>query len=238
MGYTTTDDSSRQQALQVLGRTGKLQDLIARAEGQLKNSPTSIQIHQQISEYYQAGRQSREESGIHTQTGGTSTGRRRSAISGGPAVGERRQGGRSGPLLRRRVEKRTGVAGATILGSEPAFRQAQKTDDLIALLDEIDLKQLGNYYSIINLVQELFQNEKSRPQALKLFKKAGPLPAERSYLLSNFYDDAIWKMPEMYDYAREAIIPSAGSAVQNPWAGVDRIMSYSGDGTCTTLLDR
>src|SRR5262249_25801680 len=46
--------TARQQALQVLVRTGKLPELIARAEAQLKSAPESVALHQTLADYYSA----------------------------------------------------------------------------------------------------------------------------------------------------------------------------------------
>ena len=40
--------------VQVLARSGKLKELIERAEAQLKNSPKSLQVHQTLADYYRA----------------------------------------------------------------------------------------------------------------------------------------------------------------------------------------
>ncbi len=48
------DDVARTQALQVLARSGKLKELIERAEAQLKSAPESTFLYQTLSEYFQA----------------------------------------------------------------------------------------------------------------------------------------------------------------------------------------
>src|SRR5262249_30490466 len=44
----------REQAIQVLARSGKLKELVERVETQLKTSPKSIQLHQTLADYYRA----------------------------------------------------------------------------------------------------------------------------------------------------------------------------------------
>ena len=47
-------DHARNQAVGVLARSGKLKELIERAEAQLKASPKSVPMHQALVGYYQA----------------------------------------------------------------------------------------------------------------------------------------------------------------------------------------
>src|SRR5437868_1720315 len=57
-GAAGGDETARQQALGVLSKSGRLDDLIARAETQLAASPASVHLLQTLVEYYRAaGRQ-------------------------------------------------------------------------------------------------------------------------------------------------------------------------------------
>src|SRR5262249_34313662 len=53
-GGNNQDDMARDQAVQVLARSGKLTGLIERTEAQLKNSPKSLQLAQTLADYYRA----------------------------------------------------------------------------------------------------------------------------------------------------------------------------------------
>ena len=50
-GDRAEDDYARREAIQVLSRSGKLDELIARAEAQLERSPNSMQVLQTLAEY-------------------------------------------------------------------------------------------------------------------------------------------------------------------------------------------
>src|SRR5204862_7194232 len=88
---------------------------------------------------------------------------------------------------------------------QQTFAQAKKSKDLLKLFDEIDLKQLGgNYWSVLNMIQPLLSQEDSREQGLRLFKKAwAAFPEQRTQMLGYVYDDELWRLPELYAYARE-----------------------------------
>ncbi len=67
----------------------------------------------------------------------------------------------------------------------------------------------------------MFYDDQLRDRAIPLFKKAWEaFPEERSNLISYVNHDQLWQMPEMYDYARESLIPKpaivrAGHAVEH-----------------------
>lgn len=225
------NSSYRQQAVQFLVDSGKLKDLIERTEAQLKNAPKSIQLHQTLAEFY------------------TAAGNKEKAKEFAIKLAELNQ---NDPVARWNIAKQLLQAGETdaaiehlkvALKQRPqlfaneywevqnAFRRAKKTADLVKILDEIDLKQMGQYYVVSNIVQELIREEASRKSALQLLKRAWEaFPNERVYLLGSIYDDEVWKLPELYEYSRQAFVPQDGQGPADPWAGFD-IRSYSGDGT-------
>src|SRR5262249_43854024 len=84
-----------------------------------------------------------------------------------------------------------------------AFQQANKSKEMLTLLEEIDLKQMaGNYFAVLNTVQPLLADKKTQAQGLKLFRKMWEaFPDQRTNLMGSLYNDEIWHLPEIYDYA-------------------------------------
>jgi hypothetical protein len=122
---------------------------------------------------------------------------------------------------------------------EQAFRQANKLDDLAALFETIDLTRLRRFDGVERLVSELVQNPQTRGRGLQLFRKVwNALPNERTNLVTSFYNDEVWNLPEMYNYAREAIIPAPGAGGVERWAGVDQIRSWSDGGHVDGPVER
>ncbi len=118
------------------------------------------------------------------------------------------------------------------------FAQANKYEELAQVFDEIDLRKIGNYWSIFEIVSGLLQNEKGKELGLKLFKKAWEaFPQYRGQLLSQLYDETIWRLPEIYAYAKEAVIPREDSEI-DPWQSATEIMSYGGDGRVDGVMTR
>src|SRR5262249_47641592 len=124
------------------------------------------------------------------------------------------------------LKKEPALFGYRFYEVQNAFQQANKLDELVQLFDEIDMKALGNYNTVANLIQNLVQNPKPIDQAIALLRKAWKaFPNERSYLATRLYSDEIWKRAELYDFAREAVVPSATTPLISPWHGLDQINS-------------
>src|SRR5262249_53556924 len=111
--------------------------------------------------------------------------------------------------------------------------------ELVKLFDEIDIRAMGgNYWAFMNMLQPLFAEEKTRPQAMKLFRKVWEsFPSERANLMGSLYQDEVWQMPELYDYARQAIIPRPDDPVE-AWRGSDQVILFHGDGRVDGVLTR
>ncbi|MFO0953373.1 MAG: DUF1583 domain-containing protein [Isosphaeraceae bacterium] len=244
-GYVSSDqpDAARASAIQVLARSGRLNDLIAKTEEQVKRTPGSTQLHLTLADYY------------------TAAGKRDQARAQTEALVKLRP---DDLALRLRVAQslmQEGQSAAAaeqymaILKKDPAqlgrnslfqvvnvFQNAGKTEELFAALEGIDLKTLGQPYEVMNLVQNLSSNPKNREHAFALFKKAwDAFPAEREQLFNSLYTEELWRMPGMYEYARQSIVPdpsSPATVLANQWYPFQRILSTSSDGTVTSLISR
>ena len=76
---------------------------------------------------------------------------------------------------------------------------------------------------------------------MPLFRKAWEaFPDDRSYMFGYVRDDEIWQMPEMYDYAREALIPKPGDVRRRHCSGTrsTQVLSYGADGRIDTVVSR
>ena len=238
------DDAARPQALQVLARSGKLKELIERSEAQLKASPGSTHLYQSLVEYYKAaGDQAKslealkkmaslrpDDARLQYQIG------QQMAQSGKPADAIE--------YYKNALKKEPALFGNSGWQVQQAFQQANKNDDLVKLLDEMDFKTMGNYWSVMNIIQNMMNqnmmnNDQQHETTLKLFRKAWQaFPNDRASMLGNIHRDEFWKLPEIYDYARQATIPSDAVALNDPWGAVSQVLSYSGDGKVSGLITR
>ncbi len=144
-------DAARTAAIGVLSRSGRLAQLIDKANEQLKKTPNAIQLHQALADYYKAA------------------GKRDEARAELAKIVKLRPDDAN---LRFQVAQQLvqdGQAEAAIehykfiLKNDPsllsryfyqvnnAFQQANKTEELLGLVEQIDLRQLGHPYYIMQL---------------------------------------------------------------------------------------
>src|SRR5207248_3657705 len=120
-----------------------------------------------------------------------------------------------------------------------AFQRAKKEADLARALGEIDLKALGQPYMVTNLLSNLMQTDSGRVAGMVLFKKAWEaFPSQRGELMSNLYDSATWKLPEVLEYGRQSLLPSSEAVRQSRWYGITGLMSFDQDGRISAVMHR
>lgn len=235
----TSEDIARGQAIQVLARMGKLKEMIERAEAQLKNSPHSVQIHQMLAEYYQAAGDRKKSVEMYEQMAAARPDDARLQYQTAQQLSQAGDPAAAVGHYVAAIKKEPRLFRNQYWQVEQTFRQAKKEDELIKLLEEIDLKSLGDYYTITNLIQNMTRTPEQRAQAMKLFKMAWEaFPTQRDQLLGQMYDNQFWTLPEAYGYARDAVIPKGGVAPADAWSGVASVMSYSSDGRVNSLVTR
>src|SRR5262249_38656686 len=230
----------RTEAIQILARSGKLNEMIERAEAQLKSSPKSAQLHQTLIDYYKAAgnkeklkttvramaKLKADDGKMHYQLG------MQMMEIGEPAAATEH--------FKEAVLKEPSMYYYYDWQINQAYMQANKYDDLLKLFEQIDLKTMGgNFWTVTQMVQMLLQNEKNRPAGLKLFRKAWEtFPSQRVELMRSLYQEEMWRLPEIYDSARQAFIPNPDAPV-DPWRGADEVIYWGGnDGRVTGLATR
>jgi tetratricopeptide (TPR) repeat protein len=236
-------DQYRAEAVQVFARSGKLKELIARAESQLETSPTSQQLLQTLVDYYQADGQRGKVKATYQKIAKLRPDDARLQLQVGVQLAQANAAAESLDYFRIALKKEPSLFAGQYSVIQRAFQQAGKSAELIKVYEEMDFKAFqSNPNFIRNTIRMLFQDASTRDQGLFLLRKAWKdLPDYRPSLLSSVNDTEVWKLPEIYDYAREAMIPPPGKPVANPWAGLDSVTLWGGNGTVTTpatqLLD-
>ena len=200
--YYDDGEQARAQAIQVLARSGKLKDLIERAEAQLKASPKSLQLHQALADYYKAAGDRVQTKAIYERIAGLKPGDAKLRYSVANQLAQSGEHAAAVPHYHDAIKKDPSLFTFNPWMVQQTFQQAKKMDELVKLLEEIDLRTLGgNFWSITQIVQTLLQDEKQRPAALRLFRKAWKaFPDRREYMIGSLYDEQIWLLPETYDY--------------------------------------
>ncbi len=230
--YQDQDDVARREAIQILARSGKLNDLIGRVEAQLKTSPSSVQLLQTLAEYHKAaGEPEKARAALErlAQVRPEDASQRYQI-----AMQLMQAGDHAGAVehFKAAIAKEPTLFAYRYWEIQNAFQQSDKLDELAALFEDADVKKIGNYWSVEQLISQLMQNEKTRERGLSLFRKMWKaFPQQRGNMISNgMMSGNVGNLPEMYDFAREAIIPTAATKQLSRWTGLDQIYSWSGGG--------
>lgn len=237
------DENARQMAIQTLARSGRLKELIARAEAQHRASPKSIAIDQILLDYYRADGQKAKIRELYEQMSALRPDDARLQTHIANELTQVGEAETAIKLYRAAIKKDASLFGTQYGQVRNAFQRANKFDELVSLAEEIDLTALTDSNNISQLAQTLIQDPEKRERGLALFRRAWKaFPTQRQTLIATIQGDAITKLPELYEYARDAVIPAAGTARLKPWVNVEeRLWANPNDGrltsTVTMLLD-
>ncbi len=231
--------SARAMAVQVLSRSGKLNELIARSESQLKSAPNSVALWRTLIEYYQAaGAKEKVRDAVEklAKLRPEDTQLRMQVAQLYREMGDFK---RCCEEYLQVFKKDPQLFANRYWEVEQIFNQANEGEKLIKFIEEVDLKALGQPYVISNLLTQQLQNEKTRDAGLRLFKRAWvAFKDQRQNLISNLYDEQVWALPEIFDYVLEGLLPEKGVPLRDPWGNVSQVISYYQDGRLITYLSR
>lgn len=231
------DDGNRRAALQVLSASGKLKELIQSTEEQLVRSPQSSQLHQALTEYYQAAGDNAKvlelQRKIVEARPDDATLRYRFAqqLQGSQKFTE------ACDEYLAALKLQPQLLANDYYEVTRAFQSAKRLPDLTKFLEGIDLRRLGQSYVVANLLQNAMNNKEQRPAVMALFKKAWEqFPEQRQYFMSSFYNEESWDSPEIVALGKEMLLPTSAVTKGNPWYGINQVNSYSGDGETYTAF--
>ncbi len=233
-------DPTRTQALQVLNRSGKLPEMIAKVESQLKKSPKSQRLLETLLEYHVAAGNDKQVEELNAKLSESKIDNPAFRYQLALKLLDAGKTKEANEHLKVVFEKEPRLAMNNYWELENKYNQHNKSEDLAALYESIDLKVFRqNTHIITNAIGNMMRREQTKDRALKLFKKAWKdLPDSRSEMLGYMHDEAFWKLPEIYDYARQGVIPSELNVQNNRFQGFGNSYSYSEDGKITTLYSR
>ncbi|MHB1556493.1 MAG: DUF1583 domain-containing protein [Isosphaeraceae bacterium] len=233
-------DAARLAAIGVLSRSGRLDQLIDKAKEQLKKTPNSVQLHQTLADYYKAANrrdEARAELAAMVKL-------RPDDLTMRLQIAEQLvQDGQAAAAIEHYkaiLKKDPSVVSRTFYRIPGAFKQAGQSEDLLAMFETLDLRQVGHPYYIIDAVQKFLADDKFRDRAMPLLGKIwDSFPEYHNYVFSYLRGDAIWKYPEVYRYALESIVPRPETfAPGMQWEAFDQILSYSSDGRLKTVMSK
>ncbi|MEZ6129459.1 MAG: tetratricopeptide repeat protein [Planctomycetaceae bacterium] len=241
-------ESAHEAAVKTLARTGQLNAIIQRTEVQLQTTETPALMRSLVEFYKAAGRDD-------------------DALQMSTRLSEREPESIDNLLrLAGQYEKSRNPSAACdhylqVLKRDPqrftqnyyqylrTFQNAGRLPDLADVLLAVDIRKLhNNYYVISETIEYLFHEftagtdpeNRNRDKGLELLAAAWKaFPGERSYLLNNIRDPKIWNRPEMFQYAREGLMPSSiQQAIARPWQGIADAPTFAANGDIIGTLSR
>ena len=236
------DNSIRQHAFTVLKRSGKLPEMIKKVEGQLKNSPKSQKLLETLIEYYMANGEDKKAADLASSLAETKQDDPQFRFNLGKQLMEQGKHSEAVGHFKIAFKKDTRLMQNDFYQIMNSFRNAGKAEELAAIFDDLDLKVFRqNPWQLTNVISNLSYEEKSKAHAVKLFKRAWEdMPDQRAELLSRLNNDVFWQMPEIFDYAKQGIIPQSEASIANgSWLGFGQIQNWGNqDGKIVTLITR
>lgn len=241
-GGRTEEDQARQQALVVLNRTGRLPEMIAKLEKQLEKTPESTQIIEMLGEYYTASGQQAKAQELVKRLAGKKTNDPAAEFDLALKLLQAGDAKSAVEKFESALKKQPQLVGNRWHEVENAFRAANKSDELYAAVEQMDLKIFRqNPWMIGNMLQNMFNNQKQKERAIRIFKKAWDAMPDRAGDIMQYVShvEDIWKMPDIYDYLQRALIPPATVSLTDPWRGANSSStSYTGEGRMETMATR
>ncbi len=238
-GYYDEGAEARSEAVQVLARSGKIKEMIARLEDQVKRTPGAFQLHQRLADYYKAAG---EKDKAKLEYDALVKLRPDDARLRFQIATDLSQAGENATAIEyylAALKKEPALLGSDYYSIQQAFQQADKFDDLVRLVEESDVRALGSVYYVARIIQTVIQDKAKRDRGLALFAKTWKaFPGQRENLFYYVNNEEVWQLPEMYDYLREVVIPAEGRKSVPPWMGVGDTLRNMGNGRMTTTAGR
>jgi tetratricopeptide (TPR) repeat protein len=236
----TQDEYARTQAIQTLSKSGKLNDLVNRAEAQLVRSPNSMQVLQTLAEYARVANDKEKARSFYDRMARTRPDDARLRAQLGFQLF---QGGDPAGALdhfRAAIKLDPSVLASQFNAIINVYRQANKFEEFAALMEGVDLRAIGNTNIVSAIAQNLMNDAQLKERGLELFRRIwATFPLERANYINLLADnDDWWRLPESYAYARDVVLPAPNASVVKPWSGVDVVQRYENDGRLTTLANR
>lgn len=232
-------DQARAAAIGVLNRSGKLPELIARALDQVKKTPTAIQPHQALADYYKAAGDKKKTAEQLAAIVALRPDDANLRYQVAQQLSQDNQHDQAVEHYKIVFQKDPVLLMRGWYQILTTFQAAKKTEEFLDLLEKADLRQLGQPYMVTNMLGNL-NEPKLASRVIGLFRKAWEaFPEYRQYMLEYMYGDAFWQAPEVYDYLREAVVPrKATFASAQQWYQLTAMIYNSGMGPARTMLNR
>jgi hypothetical protein len=214
------DAAARMQALQLLGRSGKLPELIARVEQQLQSAPRSTYLLQMLIEYCEASGDKAQIRSAYERLAQRNPDDPQARFQIGWKLAGSGEQAAALPHLTAALRRQPALYSSYSYLILPVFQQLNKLDELADVLEAGNLRAV-NSYAVGSLSNLLLGQEPTRPRGLKLLAKAWQVfPEQRPTLLQQLTNDKVWQLPEVFAYSRQVVLPAGKEELTDPWIGL------------------
>lgn len=231
----TQDDLNRQTALRCLQQTGKLKDQITLLEAQLERSPQSEPLYNALGEYYTAAGDTKKSEALQGKLLALRPDDADLRYRIGMTYYQIGKGKEACDLLLDALKKKPSLFGNQYYEVISIFRSSGRITDLGKLFSEMDLRQLGRYYVVSNVLQYLMQDSATTELGMTVLKRA--VEAYPEYGIGTFlesYRPEVFRNPEIAAMIRASLVPPLAKIKRTPWKNNDN-SSYSSDGTINSM---
>jgi len=234
--------NSRYAALSILKESGQLDAMIARLNEQIKESPSSIHLYEQLQSFYEAAEKPEEATKVLETLSKVETLDPRQSLQLAISFARQRKGDAAINLLKTALTNEPSLYGNRYWEINQAFQQCNKLDSAANVI--IDALSNNNSSALQSwqggqLIESLAQSPGTREAAFSVFER---LWKKDPSLTNHVYSAEFWSHPKLSKYYEEFLVPPAKSPSVDPWWGMENISSYDGNGhiycTLQRILDR
>jgi predicted Zn-dependent protease len=236
---SAADAQYRTAAIQVLSKAGKLKEAIAALEDQIARMPMATQLYESLAEYYRLDGNPQKANALTAKLVELKPEDASLRYRYAQELYRQRKYAEACDQYKVVLQKQPQLIAQRYFEVTQAFQQAQKQAELAEVLGQIDLKSLGQPYMVTNMLSTMMRTPQSRTAGLVLFKKAWEaFPAERLRLIGYVSED-LWQLPEVLEYAKQTLRPSADLVRRDPWYGLQAGgVGFSSNGVISSGMSR
>ena len=244
----TNANDTRQLALSVLKQSGKLPEMIKKVETQLQNAPNSQRLIETLIEYATANGDNKKVEELTAKIAESKKNDPQFQFSLGQQLAQQRKFSEAIVYYKAAIAKDPRLLQTNYSQLYQTFQNTDQLMELVALVEALDPSIPENSRPISYLIQVMSRDVITRNSAsdqrsdatMRLLKKAWTeYPDQRRQFIGYIRRDSFWQLPEMYDFAREGVLPSNSTlTAANPWHGFGQNYSQISDGKVQSLVTR
>ena len=244
----TNANDTRQQALSVLKQSGKLPEMIKKVETQLETPPNSHRLIETLIEYATANGDNKKVEELTAKIAESKKNDPQFQFNLGQQLAQQRKHSEAIVYFKAAIAMDPKLLQTGYSQLYQTFQNTDQLNDLVSLVEALDTKVAENSRPISYFLQEMSRavltrdstSDKRKSATIRLLKKAwAAYPDQRQQFIGYIQGDWFWQMPEMYDYAREAILPTNPAlSSSNPWHGFGQNLVRHADGKVHTHVTR